>query len=139
VRPTLYFGKTPYNEASRLPCTRVQQRKRDAESRQEWAANGTGPFRLRIRREGDVAEGYIPSWGVGEPELRGMLPLLDKLEPAVDAQFSFGTVISSGAGYYWLDVVDMYTTKAVRHRWLNIVVAWQEVQIECCWTRLIEV
>jgi hypothetical protein len=76
----------------------VQQRKRDAESRQEWAANGTGPFGLRIRREGDVAEGYIPSWGFGEAELRGMLPLLDKLEPAVDAQFSFATVISSGAG-----------------------------------------
>jgi hypothetical protein len=27
-----------------------------------------------------------------------MLPLLDKLEPAADAQFSFGTVIPSGAG-----------------------------------------
>lgn len=67
-------------------------------------------------------------------ELRGMLPL-PEWEPAADAQFWLGAVISSGAaggaGLRW-SWAGKDTTKSGLHRWLNIVVAWQEVRIECC-------
>jgi len=64
------------NAVQRASGARVQQRKRHAHGREEWVADGTGPSGPRSWQEGSVAEGYIPSWGVGEESSEECSPCL---------------------------------------------------------------